>query len=133
MAPPDDSDTSESGSGEIRIRLTYDGGEAFAVLEDNPITRSLIEQLLATSTVKDFGSSEKVIYFPEGLSSEDALSGYDPVVGDVACYGPWGNLAIYYHDAPYANGLIPMGHIETGLDALSKQDADFEATIEIIE
>lgn len=132
-APPDESETSESGSGEIRIRLRFDGGEAIAVLEDNPTTQSLIEQFQATLTVEDFGGSEKIVYFPEDLSREGAPSGYDPAVGDVACYGPWGNLAIYYHDASYANGLIPMGHIESGLDALSKQDADFEVIIEIIE
>lgn len=131
--PTDKSDTSESGSGEIRIRLTFDGGEAIAVLEDNPTTQSLIEQLPATLTAEDFGGSEKIVYFPEDLSREGAPSGYDPAVYDVACYGPWGNLAIYYHDAPYANGLIPMGHIESGLDALSEQDADFEVTIEVIE
>ncbi|MDF3001154.1 MAG: hypothetical protein K0Q48_1273 [Bacillota bacterium] len=129
----DESQTSESGSGEIRIRLTFDGGEAIAVLEDNPTTQSLIEQLPVTLTAEDFGGSEKIVYFPENLSREGASSGYDPAVGDVACYGPWGNLAIYYHDASYADGLIPMGHIESGLDALSEQDADFEVTIEIIE
>ena len=52
--------------------------------------------------------------YKEDLSRKDVSSGYDPAVGDVACYDLWGNLAIYYHDAPYANGLITMGHIESG-------------------
>lgn len=130
--PPDESETSESGSGEIRIRLTFDGGEAIVVLEDSTTTQSLLAQLPATVTFTDFGGAEKIAYFPENLSREGAPDGYDPVVGDVACYGPWGNLVIYYNDAPYANGIIPMGHMESGLDALSEQDADFEVTLEII-
>lgn len=128
-----ESKTSESGGGEIRIRLTFDGGEAIAVLEDNPTTQSLLAQLPATVKFTDYGGAEKIAYFPEDLSREGAPDGYDPVVSDVACYGPWGNLVIYYDDAPYANGIIPMGHMESGLDALSEHDADFEATIEIIE
>lgn len=134
LAPfPDESETSETGSGETRIRLTFDGGEAIAVLEDNPTTQSLLTQLSATVTFSDFGGAEKIAYFPVDLSREGAPGGYDPVVGDIACYGPWGNLVIYYGDAPYANGIIPMGYMESGLDVLSEHDADFEVTLEIIE
>lgn len=129
----DESNTAKSGNGEIRIRLIFDGGEAIAVLDDNPTTQSLIEQLPVTLTAEDFSGSEKIVYFPKNLSREGAPSGYDPAIGDVACYGPWGNLAIYYHDGSYADSLIPMGHIESGLDDLAKQDANFEVTLEITE
>ncbi|MET9503768.1 cyclophilin-like fold protein [Streptomyces sp. NPDC006622] len=27
--------------------------------------------------------------------------------GDLTYYAPWGNLAVFYHDASYAQGLVP--------------------------
>jgi len=40
-------------------------------------------------------------------------------VGDVAYYAPWGNLVIYYKDFGYSPGLIGLGRIDAGLEALS--------------
>lgn len=123
---------SDSGTdaGKIRIRLTFSGGETVAVLEDNPTTQSLLAQLPITVTFDDFAGAEKIAYLPEDLSTQDAPKGDDPQIGDVACYGPWGNLVFYYKDQPYANGIIPMGRIESGLEKLSAMDAGFEVTIE---
>ena len=39
-------------------------------------------------------------------------------VGDITYYAPWGNLAIFYRDQPYARGLVSLGRIESGIDAL---------------
>lgn len=128
----------ESGSAdvlteEIRIRLTFDGGEAIAVLYDNPTTQSLLAQLPATVTGSDYAGAEKIAYFAEPLSTQDAPPGDDPEIGDVACYGPWGNLAVYYNDQVYASGLIPMGRVESGLEALGAMTEDFALTIEQID
>ncbi|GEM_PF-166751 len=120
----------QSASQEIRVRLTFEGGEVIAVLTDGPTTQSLLAQLPVTVTVEDFAGAEKIAYLPQRLSREDAPDGYDPALGDVACYGPWGNLAIFYKDQPYASGLIPMGTIESGLDALSAQAGSLEAVLQ---
>lgn len=32
---------------------------------------------------------------------------------------PWGNLAIFYKDQDYANGLIKLGRIDSGIETLS--------------
>src|SRR6266850_1134575 len=55
---------------------------------------------------------EKISDLPKRLSTEGAPSGSDPSVGDIAFYAPWGNLAIFYRDAEYANGLIILGKID---------------------
>lgn len=117
----------------VRIRLTYEGGEATAVLEDNPTTQSLLSKLPATVTFEDFAGAEKIAYFSENLSVRNAPKGYDPVSGDITCYGPWGNMAIFYSDQPYAAGLIPMGKIESGLEELATLDADVKVTIVLID
>ncbi|HEU0259072.1 MAG TPA: cyclophilin-like fold protein [Burkholderiales bacterium] len=45
-------------------------------------------------------------------------SGKPPSVGDIAYYAPWGNLAMFYTDAPYARGLLPLGRIDSSIVAL---------------
>ncbi|MER0284782.1 cyclophilin-like fold protein [Clostridioides difficile] len=115
---------------EIRIKLTFDDKEAIAVLENNPTTQSLIVQLPITVSFDDFAGAEKIAYTPTELSQKEAPSGYNPDIGDITCYGPWGNLAIYYKDQPYANGLIPMGYFESGLEELSNMEKGVRVTIE---
>jgi hypothetical protein len=40
-------------------------------------------------------------------------------VGDIAYYAPWGNLAIFYKDFGYSRGLIGLGRIDSGIEALN--------------
>ncbi|MDB3084001.1 hypothetical protein C4097_05445 [Clostridioides difficile] len=115
---------------EVRIKLTFDDKEAIAVLENNPTMQSLIVQLPITVSFDDFAGAEKIAYTPTELSQKEAPSGYNPDIGDITCYGPWGNLAIYYKDQPYANGLIPMGYFESGLEELSNMEKGVRVTIE---
>lgn len=120
----------QSADQSLRIRLSFAGGEAIAVLTDSPTTQSLLKQLPVTVMMEDFAGAEKIAYFPERLSREGAPEGYDPALGDVACYGPWGNLAIFYKDQPYASGLIPMGTVESGLNALAAQTGSFKVVFQ---
>ena len=39
-------------------------------------------------------------------------------MGDLAYYAPWGNLAIYYKDFRHSPGLIKLGTLDGGLEAL---------------
>ncbi|KPI56956.1 hypothetical protein IM33_02760 [Clostridioides difficile] len=116
----------------MRIKLTFNDKEAIAVLENNPTTQSLLVQLPITVSFDDFAGAEKITYTPTELSKKEAPNGYNPSIGDIACYAPWGNLAIYYKDQPYANGLIPMGHFESGLEELSNMGKEIRVTIEQI-
>ncbi|CAM5510556.1 hypothetical protein SALBM311S_05721 [Streptomyces alboniger] len=45
------------------------------------------------------------------LSTTGAAAGADPQVGDIAYYEPWGTLTTYYGEAPYYDGVIPIGHM----------------------
>jgi Cyclophilin-like family len=38
-----------------------------------------------------------------------SMAGSDPSIGDIAYYAPWGNLALFYKDFGYSNGLITLG------------------------
>lgn len=65
------------------------------------------------------------------MSSEDAPSGSDPSIGDIAYYAPWGNLAIYYKDFAYSEGLVILGKIDGGTDAFNRSEP-MTVTVELM-
>ena len=89
--------------------------------------------LPTTLTFEDYAGSEKISYLTRNLSTADAPTNYDPQVGDVTLYEPWGNLAIFYRDAGSSSGLVPMGRVISGLDLLSGIDGAFEVSVAVIE
>lgn len=122
-------DASSDASATMQIRLAFDGKEAIVTLEDNATTRDFLSMLPMTLTFEDYAGSEKISYLPRALSTEDAPSSYDPAVGDLILYAPWGNLAVFYRDAGRSSGPVPMGHVEFGLDLLTAMDGEFEVAV----
>lgn len=116
----------------MNIRLTINGRVATATLEDTPAARDFAALLPLTLTLNDYASTEKISDLPKRLSQKNAPDGYDPSVGDITYYAPWGNLAIFYRDFSYARGLIKLGTIHDGLEALNQSGA-LTTTIERIE
>lgn len=103
----------------MKIRLTFDGNAVEATLLDNATARDFLSLLPMTLTLEDYGSTEKIGYPPRRLSTAGAPAGVDPSVGDVAYYAPWGNLAIFYKEFRYSKGLIRLGRIDAGVEALN--------------
>lgn len=68
---------------------------------------------------------------PRKLSIADAPKGADPSIGDICYYAPWGNVAIFYKDFGYANGLIKPATIDSGIENLANIKDDFEANFDV--
>ena len=103
----------------LKILLTVNGKSITATLDDNPSARDFHSLLPLTLNLDDYAATEKISYLPRKLSKDEAPDGVAPVVGDIAYYAPWGNLAIFYKDFGYSKGLIKLGTIASGLEALS--------------
>jgi hypothetical protein len=116
LAPPA---VSGQEASTMRIRLMFDGKAVEATLRNNATARDLLSLLPMTLTLEDYHSTEKIGYPPKKLSTAGAPAGVDPSVGDIAYYAPWGNLAIFYKDFGYSRGLIGLGWIDSGIEALS--------------
>jgi hypothetical protein len=86
---------------------------------DNPTSRDFLTLIPLTLEFEDYAGTEKISYLPRKLSTQDAPSGSDASVGDFTLYSPWGNLAIFYKDFGYANGLIKLGKIESGVEKIA--------------
>jgi len=116
----------------MKIRLTINGKAISATLTTNGTAKDFLSLLPMTLTLDDYAATEKIAYLPRKLSAAGAPPGSDPSVGDIAYYAPWGNLAIFYRDSPYARGLIPLGRIHSGIEALSVP-GPLKVTIEPVE
>ena len=53
-------------------------------------------------------------------------------MGDIAYYSPWGNLAIFYKDFGYSEGLVRLGRIDSGVTPL-KRRGPLQVTVELID
>lgn len=102
----------------MKVRFTLNGTVVTATLEDNATTRDFIAMLPLTVTLEDFAATEKIAYLPRKLSTQRAPSGIDPKAGDVTYYAPWGNLALFHKDFRHSPGLVKLGHIDQGIEAL---------------
>jgi hypothetical protein len=113
----------------MKVRITVDGKTIEATLLDNATARDFASLLPLTLTLEDYNSTEKISYLPRKLSTAGAPASVDPAPGDIAYYAPWGNLAIFYKDFGDSKGLIRLGRIDSGLDALAGRDS-LKATVE---
>ncbi|MDB5015044.1 MAG: hypothetical protein JWQ25_3246, partial [Daejeonella sp.] len=85
-----------------------------------------------TLTLTDFHKTEKISDLPKELSTKGAPAGYKPLSGDITLYAPWGNLAFFYKDFTYSGGLILLGKINSGIEAL-KVPGSINAKFELID
>ena len=115
----------------MKIRIRMDGTDVTATLGDNPTSRDFASLLPLTLTLEDYGETEKIGYLPRKLSTQDAPPGSDPSVGHLSYYAPWGNLAIFRRDFQYSSGLINLGKVDTGMEALNVL-GPVEVTIDVI-
>lgn len=121
-----------SGHEEKSVLLLIDG-QAFSVtLYDTPAANSFYDMLPVELTFEDYNGTEKISYLTDTLDTEGELDGFDPSVGDLCLYEPWGNLCIFYNDFGYSDRLILLGHVDEGMDVIGAMTDDFMVTIEKI-
>jgi hypothetical protein len=102
----------------MKIRITVNGMATTATLADNATARDFASMLPLTLTFEDYASTEKIGYLPRKLTEEGGEPFQDPAIGDINYYAPWGNLAIFYRDYRYSNGLIRLGRLDGSVDAV---------------
>jgi hypothetical protein len=103
----------------MNIRLKLEDKVLTATLNDSKAARDFAALLPLTLTLTDYSKTEKISDLPKKLSTDGAPNGSDPSIGDIAYYAPWGNLAIFYRDFGYSDGLVLLGKIKGGIEALS--------------
>lgn len=122
---------SAEGAERIHLEIIVGNDIIMGELEDNTITRQLLELSPLELKMEDYAGSEKIAYPPRKLNTAGAKNGLDPKTGDLALFAPWGNLVVFYWKGHSSDGLYYLGHITSGLEKLEDHAKDFEAIWEI--
>jgi hypothetical protein len=128
--PPADPTTQPTSNMKISIKLQ--DNTLTGTLYDTPTARDFASMLPLTLTLEDYAKTEKVSDLPKKLTIQSAPAGAKPSAGDIAYYAPWGNLALFYKDFDYSEGLIILGKLDGGADAL-KESGSFKGIIELLQ
>jgi hypothetical protein len=128
LKPPAESTTRPAG--DMTINLKLPGRTSTATLYDTPTARDFAAMLPLTLTLDDYNKTEKISDLPRKLDRQGAPAGADPSVRDIAYYAPWGNLALFYKDFQYSDGLILLGKVDGGAEALGVPGS-LKVTIEL--
>ncbi|MFE7276702.1 cyclophilin-like fold protein [Streptomyces sp. NPDC057623] len=98
------------------IRLTLDGHQVDATLNDSATARDFAGLLPLTLQLSDFHRTERIADLPRRLTTADAPDAAAAKAGDLAYYAPWGNLALYYRDGgpDPDTGLVILGRLADG-------------------
>jgi hypothetical protein len=116
----------------MKIDIDVEGTTIKATLDDSPAARDFASLLPLVLTLEDYHSIEKISNLPRKLSTQGAPAGIDPSPGDITYYAPWGNLAIFYKGFGYSRGLVKLGEIVAGGEALDVP-GPVKATIRLAE
>ncbi|KQP81835.1 cyclophilin-like fold protein [Aeromicrobium sp. Leaf291] len=124
---------SESEDTGTRIRIGFEGGQVEATVLDTPAGRDLVAQLPLELDMSDHGGVEKTGPLPRELSTDGEPTGADPDVGALGYYAPYGDLVLYYGDQSYFDGIVVLGRMEEGFDALGRIDGNVSVRVEALE
>ena len=102
----------------MKIIIDVDGATVRATLDESEASSDFASLLPLALTLEDYASTEKIGYLPRKLSTKMAPAGTDAAVGDFSYYAPWGNLALFYRPAEYAEGLVRLGRLESDVEVL---------------
>lgn len=120
----------------MKIRLTIGHAVATATLDNNPTARDFASLLPVTLTLHDLFGQEKTGPLPRTLN-EGGKHQFSYEVGQVGYWPPKHDLPIYYADNGQRTipspGIIVIGKIDTGLNAISSASDNFQMTIERID
>ncbi|MEL0456750.1 cyclophilin-like fold protein [Flavobacteriaceae bacterium SZ-1-7] len=103
----------------MKLKITIGKNIATAILFDNATSKDFVSLLPLTLELNDYANTEKVANLDKRLSIENSPDGFDPSIGDLTYYAPWGNIALFYKDLGYAKGLVSLGKITNGMEYLS--------------
>jgi hypothetical protein len=118
---PPQTQTPTQRTNNMKIRLTIGETVITGTLVDSKATQDFISLLPLTLKMNDLFRREKFAHLPRAISEEGQRT-HTYQAGDIAYWPPGPDVAIFYrHDGQKipAPGIIVLGRIENGLDALN--------------
>ncbi len=113
---------SDEAAEENVIKFSWNDNEILVKLNDSNASKDLISRLPLTMEFEDYNSTEKVAYLDEKLDDSGSDDTYDPNVGDLTSYLPWGTLSLFYKDFTSSSGLISLGTVISGGELMNEME-----------
>jgi hypothetical protein len=103
-----------AGGSAMMIKVSDGAHAATFRLEDTTAARSLYAKLPFTVKVENYSDNEKIFYPPSKIESGgDEIERSCPA-GTLALFSPWGNVVMFYGQAPKYPGLYVLGKAVSG-------------------
>lgn len=102
----------------MRIRLTFNNQSMTATLYDNPSAHDLVSMLPLDLTIDNYANNEKIAYLPRKLTEEGSGPFGNEAPGDLCYFASWGNLALFYANYRWSDGVIRLGRFDGSLEPL---------------
>ncbi|VEE64236.1 Uncharacterized conserved protein [Shewanella putrefaciens] len=123
--------TSKSQENLVKIYIDIQGNTISGTLKsDSDAAKSFAALLPLQLKLSDYAATEKVADLPKPLSTQNEPAGTAAKVGDITYYAPWGNLAIFHKSFGYANGLVALGTLDSGIE-LMRKPGELDVTIRL--
>ncbi|MFI1507986.1 cyclophilin-like fold protein [Streptomyces sp. NPDC020597] len=134
-AADDHSHNTPEGNTHMRIRLTVGETVLNAPLDDNATARDFASLLPLTLQMNDLFKREKYAHLPRFLAA-GGKPRYSYEIGNTAYWPPGPDITIFHdHDGQSipAPGIVILGEIDSGADALKNYDGAVDVTIEAVD
>jgi hypothetical protein len=125
--------TTSVSAGRVRITMVVGSEDiATATLADSPAARTFAAALPMTFAAEDRFGQAKAGRLPYRLSIDAAGPRIDPAAGGLYYWPPNGTIAVVTTDLGLSipPGVVPLGSVDTGLDALASAGNRFDMTFE---
>ncbi len=116
----------------MQVKLSFANEVIVVDLGENVASKSFLTQLPLELKFSDYVGKEKIANLAKRLDTK-GLNGYEPEIGDLFYFSPWGNVGIFYEKQPFHSGLVLLGKLqdkEKSLEKLRNQRWDFLIKIE---
>ncbi len=113
---------------DMKIKLLFNNQELLINLDKNETSKEFYQSLPLELEFSDFIGKEKIAHLPNELKNNNS-NGYEPEIGDLFYYTPWGNIGIFYEKQPFNRDIIFLGKVQGNLDLLRAQKGNFKAKI----
>lgn len=113
------------------IEIIIADKKAEGIIYNTNAGKDFLKRLPAKFNMEDFNSTEKISYLKEKLDTSNMPSSFNPSASDIAYYGPWGNICIFYKDFRLSQNLYSIGRITKGIEYFADNNNDFEITIKV--
>jgi hypothetical protein len=135
-APPSAVVSADGDEGAVRIALVIGDEVATATLADSPAAREFAAALPVTIDAEDRFGQATTGRLPDELAYGGADGVVDPAAGHIYYWPPDGTIAVVTTDlgpSIPAPGLVPLGVVDAGLDALGSAGNRFDMTFQLVD